>query len=154
MSNVGALLAGRAGTVGDGVYLERADPKEPALEAHLRALVARVPRLAPLARRGRAFAALALTHAPQMHQLDDAGLAAAFRAPCLQMQREGLTDALTARAFAAVREAAHRSVGMRHHDVQLIGGWTLLQGRIAEMATGEGKTLVAALAASTAAAAG
>jgi preprotein translocase subunit SecA len=154
MSNVGALLAGRPGEVGDGVYLERADPKEPALEAHLRALVARVPRLTPLARRGRDFAAATLAHETQMQAMSDAELATALRMPCQQMQRAGFTEPLTARAFAAVREAARRTVRMRHHDVQLIGAWTLLQGRIAEMATGEGKTLVATLAACTAAAAG
>jgi preprotein translocase subunit SecA len=49
------------------------------------------------------------------------------------------------RAFAAVRESARRQVGMRHFDVQLIGGVVLHQGRIAEMKTGEGKTLVATL---------
>ena len=50
-------------------------------------------------------------------------------------------------AFAAVREAARRNVEMRHFDVQLIGGDVLYEGKIAEMATGEGKTLVATLAA-------
>jgi preprotein translocase subunit SecA len=50
-------------------------------------------------------------------------------------------------AFAVVREAAKRNVGMRHFDVQLIGGHVLYDGKIAEMATGEGKTLVATLAA-------
>jgi preprotein translocase subunit SecA len=50
-------------------------------------------------------------------------------------------------AFAVVREAARRNVQMRHFDVQLIGGSVLYQGKIAEMATGEGKTLVATLAA-------
>ena len=49
-------------------------------------------------------------------------------------------------AFAAVREAANRSVGMRHFDVQLVGGMVLNDGQIAEMKTGEGKTLVATLA--------
>jgi preprotein translocase subunit SecA len=48
-------------------------------------------------------------------------------------------------AFAAVREASKRTVGMRHYDVQLIGGMVLHRGRIAEMRTGEGKTLVATL---------
>ncbi len=48
-------------------------------------------------------------------------------------------------AFAVVREAAHRTIGMRHFDVQLIGGIVMHQGKIAEMATGEGKTLVATL---------
>ena len=59
-----------------------------------------------------------------------------------------LDDALepaVAPAFALVREAGRRSLGMRHFDVQLIGGYVLHQGRIAEMKTGEGKTLVATL---------
>jgi preprotein translocase subunit SecA len=54
-------------------------------------------------------------------------------------------DDLLPEAFAAVREAARRSLGMRHFDVQLIGGIVLHQGKISEMRTGEGKTLVATL---------
>jgi preprotein translocase subunit SecA len=54
-------------------------------------------------------------------------------------------DALLPEAFAAAREAARRTVNMRHFDVQLIGGVILHEGKIAEMATGEGKTLVATL---------
>ena len=55
-------------------------------------------------------------------------------------------DQLLPEAFAVMREAAHRVLGMRHYDVQLIGGMVLHSGRIAEMRTGEGKTLVATLA--------
>ncbi|WP_163327654.1 preprotein translocase subunit SecA [Desulfurobacterium thermolithotrophum] len=54
-------------------------------------------------------------------------------------------DKILPEAFAAVREAAKRTLGMRHYDVQLIGGMVLHQGKIAEMRTGEGKTLVATL---------
>ncbi len=54
-------------------------------------------------------------------------------------------DALLPEAFAVVREAAKRTLGQRHYDVQLIGGIVLHQGKIAEMRTGEGKTLVATL---------
>ena len=54
-------------------------------------------------------------------------------------------DELLVPAFAVVREAARRTLGMRHYDVQLIGGMVLHQGKIAEMRTGEGKTLVATL---------
>ncbi len=54
-------------------------------------------------------------------------------------------DKILPEAFAAVREAAKRTLGMRHYDVQLIGGIVLHQGKIAEMKTGEGKTLVATL---------
>ncbi|MDX1436758.1 MAG: hypothetical protein R3335_08105, partial [Anaerolineales bacterium] len=54
-------------------------------------------------------------------------------------------DDLMAEAFAVVREASKRTIGLRHYDVQLIGGAVLHQGKIAEMRTGEGKTLVATL---------
>jgi preprotein translocase subunit SecA len=70
------------------------------------------------------------------------------------LRREGLRDELVAATFALVREVAGRTVGMRHFDVQLRGGWILLQGMIAEMETGEGKTLTATLPACTAALAG
>ncbi len=63
-----------------------------------------------------------------------------------QRYRDGETlDQLLPEAFAAVREAAIRSLGMRHIAVQLIGGMTLHEGRISEMRTGEGKTLMATL---------
>ncbi|HNV55321.1 MAG TPA: preprotein translocase subunit SecA, partial [Pseudomonadales bacterium] len=77
--------------------------------------------------------------------LDDsqlAGKTAEFR----QRLAAGETlDQLLPEAFAVVREAARRALGMRHFDVQLMGGITLHEGRIAEMRTGEGKTLVATL---------
>src|SRR5262245_33289700 len=64
-----------------------------------------------------------------------------------EAMREGKAtfDDLLPEAFALVREASVRALGMRHFDVQMIGGIVLLQGKIAEMATGEGKTLVATL---------
>jgi len=63
-----------------------------------------------------------------------------------QRLKEGETlDELLPEAFAAVREASKRTIGLRHYDVQLIGGIVLHQGKIAEMRTGEGKTLVATL---------
>ena len=55
-------------------------------------------------------------------------------------------DALTPEAFALVREASQRTLGLRHYDVQLVGGLVLHRGMIAEMKTGEGKTLMATLA--------
>ncbi|MFM8661948.1 MAG: preprotein translocase subunit SecA, partial [Cyanobium sp.] len=62
------------------------------------------------------------------------------------LERErGLLDELLPQAFAVVREAGRRVLGMRHFDVQLIGGMVLHDGQIAEMKTGEGKTLVATL---------
>src|SRR5512139_2574696 len=62
-----------------------------------------------------------------------------------QVQKGRPLDELLPEAFALVREASRRTVGMRHFDVQLIGGMVLHEGKIAEMKTGEGKTLVATL---------
>jgi preprotein translocase subunit SecA len=83
---------------------------------------------------------------PRMEALSDAELKAKtdeFRA---RLAKGEPLDRLLPEAFAACREASKRALGMRHFDVQLIGGWVLHQGRIAEMVTGEGKTLVATLA--------
>ncbi|MBU4304728.1 MAG: preprotein translocase subunit SecA [Candidatus Omnitrophica bacterium] len=63
----------------------------------------------------------------------------------IRLEKEALNDILP-EAFAVCREAARRSINMRHFDVQLIGGIVLQEGKIAEMTTGEGKTLVATLA--------
>ena len=71
-----------------------------------------------------------------------------------RLRREGYTQELVGKAFALVREVAHRTLSMRHVDVQLIGGLVLLKGMVAEMETGEGKTLTATLPASTLALAG
>jgi preprotein translocase subunit SecA len=72
----------------------------------------------------------------------------------LELRRHGFRDDLVANVFALVREVSGRTLGKRHFDVQLMGGWALLKGMIAEMETGEGKTLTATLAAGTAALAG
>jgi preprotein translocase subunit SecA len=78
--------------------------------------------------------------------------AAAMRS---RLRRNGYSDpVLAGEAFALVREAASRTIGLRHFDVQLIGGWAMLNGMVAEMETGEGKTLTATLAAATAALSG
>src|SRR5579862_2270596 len=82
---------------------------------------------------------------PELEKLDDAALAA--RTPWLRSRlEEGETlDDLLVDAFATVREAARRTLGQRHFDVQLLGGMVLHKGMISEMKTGEGKTLVATL---------
>jgi preprotein translocase subunit SecA len=63
----------------------------------------------------------------------------------LVLEEKSSLDAVLEKSFAITREASTRALGMRHHDVQLIGGMVLHEGRIAEMKTGEGKTLVATL---------
>jgi preprotein translocase subunit SecA len=72
----------------------------------------------------------------------------------LQMRQQGFKDSLITKCFALTREVATRTIGLRHFDVQLIGGRVLLHGLIAEMETGEGKTLTATLPAVAAALAG
>ena len=82
---------------------------------------------------------------PEMQRLDDAGLAAKTDELRKRVADGEELDDLLPEAFAVCREAARRRLGMRHFDVQLIGGMVLHNGTIAEMATGEGKTLVATL---------
>src|ERR1700704_5936608 len=83
---------------------------------------------------------------PELKALSDDAL----RARTVEFRKqlaEGKTlDDILVPAFATVREAAQRVIGQRHFDVQLIGGMILHEGKIAEMKTGEGKTLVATLA--------
>ncbi|MBN2060014.1 MAG: preprotein translocase subunit SecA [Deltaproteobacteria bacterium] len=71
-----------------------------------------------------------------------------------RLYREGFKKSLVARSFTLIKEIARRTVGMGHFDVQLMGGWALLRGMVAEMETGEGKTLTATLPACTLALAG
>jgi preprotein translocase subunit SecA len=83
---------------------------------------------------------------PELSALDDAGLAARTPALKARLAAGESLDELLAEAFAVVREGAKRALGLRHFDVQMIGGMVLHSGRISEMKTGEGKTLVATLA--------
>jgi len=82
---------------------------------------------------------------PQMQALSDAALTAKTGEFRERFGRGETLDDLLPEAFAVVREAGRRALGMRHFDVQLLGGMVLHNGKIAEMKTGEGKTLVATL---------
>jgi len=82
---------------------------------------------------------------PQMKSLSDDQLKAKTGAFREQIDHGATLDELLPEAFAVVREASVRTLSMRHFDVQLIGGIVLHQGKIAEMKTGEGKTLAATL---------
>ena len=83
---------------------------------------------------------------PQIKELTDAELAGQTEKFREQLAGGATLDDILPEAFATVREAAWRVMGMRHFDVQMIGGVVLHRGEIAEMRTGEGKTLVATLA--------
>ena len=82
---------------------------------------------------------------PQLKQLSDADLAAKTQDFKQRVANGASLDDILIEAFAVAREAGRRVLNMRHFDVQLIGGIVLHRGRIAEMKTGEGKTLVATL---------
>ncbi|MBQ7145926.1 MAG: preprotein translocase subunit SecA [Lachnospiraceae bacterium] len=82
---------------------------------------------------------------PQMQAMSQEQMRAKTRELQDRRRKGESLDDLLVEAFALVREAAVRAIGMRHYDVQLMGGIILHQGRIAEMKTGEGKTLVATL---------
>src|SRR3954447_13489350 len=84
---------------------------------------------------------------PELELLDDDELKEQFAELRTRVQEEGVAlDEVLAETFALVREVGRRTMGMRHFDVQLIGGMVLHDGQIAEMRTGEGKTLTATLA--------
>ncbi len=81
----------------------------------------------------------------EMESLSSANLAAKTAEFKVRLQKGETLDDILPEAFAVVREASRRATGMRHFDVQLVGGVVLHRGKIAEMRTGEGKTLVATL---------
>lgn len=134
---------------------EKQDVIPGAVERMLRGLTGGVARVVSSSFAGLdKILPLVKTCSAPLTKLHDAELQAEAARLGLELRRQGFRDDLVARVFAVVREAADRTLGKRHFDVQLMGGWALLKGMIAEMETGEGKTLTATLAAATAALAG
>jgi preprotein translocase subunit SecA len=84
---------------------------------------------------------------PELEKLSDQALAAKTAEFRKRLDEGADLDSLIPAAFAVVREASKRTLGLRHFDVQMVGGMVLNDGKIAEMRTGEGKTLVATLSA-------
>ena len=138
------------------LYPERAEPAERNwLEEQVEQRVGAVIRRAKAWRvRHSGIAALVRRFEPEYAALELPALRDAARDLSLLLRRDGLRRPLVARAFALACCAAERTVGMKPFDVQLQGGWVLLQGMIAEMQTGEGKTLTATLPACAMALAG
>jgi preprotein translocase subunit SecA len=126
-------------------YPERQVRPPGAAEAALRSVIAALPRpKTPDRLSARHVARLAAGYAA-----DDPALAD------LRVQlRRGITRQTAARAFALIRGVATRQLGLTPYDVQLMAAWSMLRGRMTELATGEGKTLAASIAAATAALAG
>lgn len=81
----------------------------------------------------------------ELQALDDEALAQKTQTLKQQLKDQATLESLLPEAFAVMREASVRVLGLRHHDVQMVGGMVLNDGNIAEMGTGEGKTLVATL---------
>lgn len=153
-SQVFGTSAIRPGIVA-GRYPERADRESGLIDRSFRVLQGKLVELhidrwpgtrkvvAAIGHQGEAFAALDIAQLEKI-RID----------LCRRLRSQGLSNPLCIRAFALVRELAERTIHLRPFDSQLMGGWAILQGRLAEMETGEGKTLSATLAAATAALAG
>lgn len=140
-------------------YPERADSQPAWYDQVAEALYTNT--LAPLADRLRAssrqreaIVARVEAHAQGLHLLSDTDLACRLRSQGHRLRRQGFGQELVGECFALLREATGRVLGQRPYETQLMGGWALLQGKLVEMATGEGKTLMASLSACTAALAG
>jgi len=136
-------------------YPERHEPREGKLDRLLTAARFFTGRFSLGAKRLEQIVAATNRAAAGLDLLTDQELLAKAAQLRQRLRREGFGSIdLAAQSFALVREAAARTIGQRHFDVQLIGGWAMLNGMLAEMETGEGKTITATLAAATAAFAG
>jgi preprotein translocase subunit SecA len=111
-------------------------------------------RLRDSPRRLQSIVELAGDHQRALRSALDSELHMRARAMRGRLRRDGFSPELVGECFALVGEAASRAIGQRHYESQLMAGWTLLQGKLAEMETGEGKTFAATLPACTVALAG
>jgi preprotein translocase subunit SecA len=139
------------------IYAERPERRESALDAIVTtaeaAFVAATSRAR--SRRLSRIVPLVESHAETFRALPMEGLRALVREIASVLRRTpDFSDLATARAFALIRELSDRILGQRHFDVQIIGAFAMINGMLAEMATGEGKTLTATLVAGTAGLAG
>ncbi|MEM8537776.1 MAG: hypothetical protein AAGF56_07930, partial [Pseudomonadota bacterium] len=138
-----------------GYYPERADERLTPLDRFFVGLTARIEtRLPELPLSNRAFVSKVNAAGRRLEGQSDNALRQVARGLAATLQTKGLNSRRSAEAFALIRELASRELKMRHFAVQLIGGRAILDGKIAEMDTGEGKTLTATLPAATMALAG
>jgi preprotein translocase subunit SecA len=154
-----ALLTLRAEIAAGRPYAERSE-KEPAWHDRLAEFLIAATvkpaqnRLRNPARLLHRIVENAERHERTMRVAMDAELAGLARAMRPKLRRDGFTPDLVGECYALVRETASRTIGQRHYDAQMMGGWALLQGKLVEMDTGEGKTITATLPASVVALAG
>ena len=150
MSDIRALLVNRDIEINDGCYIERLVRKQSEIEEFLRELLAKLP--SKNSKKLNNFVSSINALDLSVKSCSDDELRLILQDVAGKMSTMGFCDELLKKAFAVIREASFRTLGMRHHDVQLMAARVLLQGKIAEMATGEGKTLAATLAVCTVAA--
>jgi preprotein translocase subunit SecA len=139
------------------IYPEAPERRGTALEAVVAAARSRWIAAASRRRARKLEGILRLVdgHAAEFRALATERFATAARQTAITLRREpGFPDLATARAFALIRELSDRVLGKRHFDVQVIGAFAMIKGMLAEMATGEGKTLTATLVAGAAGLAG
>ncbi len=139
-----------------GLYPERRDCKDRRLDRWIGSLLGRwAQRGSPLRlRRLRQFAGRVEALASELADASDENLHRRVTALRAALAVDGPIDAHVVESFTLVREVCSRLLGLRHYPVQLMGGYALLRGTLAEMQTGEGKTLTAVLPAVTVALAG
>jgi preprotein translocase subunit SecA len=138
-----------------GAYPERLEPQPSWFDRAGKRVVSPFLRLAKThSMQQRSFVRAVASHARWAGSLTDGRIREEAAELGLQLREHGFTNPLVSRCFSLIRESAERTLGKRHFDVQLIGGRLMLSGMIAEMETGEGKTLAATLPAATAALAG
>jgi preprotein translocase subunit SecA len=139
-----------------GLYAERRDLKDGRLDRFIGRLLGRCAQ-AGLPLRGRdlrRFAERVQALEAALLAIDEDGLHSRALAVRTALAVEGLAEGPLAECFALVREVCSRRLGLRHYPVQLMGGYAMLAGALAEMQTGEGKTLTAVLPAVAVALAG
>ena len=138
-----------------GSYPQRPEPSFGELEAMLRRWHKRLGHgLYHFGTSQKAIARRVRVHEDVLCNCTDAQFDKVIEEFRWQLHRQGLQSSMITRAFAVIREATARSLDKRHFDVQIYGGWLMINGMLAEMQTGEGKTLTTALPACTAALAG
>lgn len=149
------LLTRPVESFANGPYPERADTQEFPIDRWLRVVAARFfSGFAQWDRSPRHFVAAVEAWETRLQAHNEAQLQQAVSLISRKLRRQGFEQAVVIEAFALIREVSKRTLGKRHYAVQLQGGFALIRGHIAEMSTGEGKTLTATLAAATAALSG
>jgi len=129
----------------DGGYAEQKTAPRDWFDQIGQLLISKIKKLFFSNKETTGFVDCVNTYETEVSDLSDKQLVKNFLIKRKVIFAEGFNEKNLAECFAIIREMSKRILGLRHYDVQLIGGWVLLNGKIAEMETGEGKTLTATL---------